>query len=93
MRISLADCFQAAVKIRPKDADIRRSYAAALAEQGRKEEAVKQLRELLQLKPDTEARSQLTMLFAASIPHLVAARHEVLSGAGMLDAVLARPRR
>lgn len=54
--------FQAAVKIKPKDSEIRRSYAAALAEQGRKAEAVQQLRELLQLKPDNEARSQLASL-------------------------------
>ena len=54
--------FLAAVRLKPKDAEIRRSYASALAEQGRKEEAVKQLRELLQLKPDTEARVQLATL-------------------------------
>jgi Flp pilus assembly protein TadD len=56
--------FLAAVRLKPKDAEIRRSYASALAEQGKKDEAVRQLRELLQLKPDTEARSQLaTLLF------------------------------
>ena len=54
--------FQAAVRIKPKDSEIRRSYASALAEQGRKAEAAKQLRELLMLKPDTEARSQLATL-------------------------------
>ena len=32
--------FQAALKLKPKDADIRKSYASALAEQGRREEAV-----------------------------------------------------
>lgn len=58
--------FQTAVSIKPKDAEIRRSYAAALAEQGRKTEAVKQLRELLDLKPDTEARSQLATLLYQS---------------------------
>jgi Flp pilus assembly protein TadD len=54
--------FQAAVRIKPRDSEIRRSYAAALAEQGRKAEAEKQLRELLQLRPDLEARSQLASL-------------------------------
>jgi Flp pilus assembly protein TadD len=56
------DHFLAAVGLKPKDAEIRRSYASFLAEQGRGEEAVKQLRELLQLKPDAEARVQLATL-------------------------------
>jgi len=54
--------FVEAVRMKPKDAEIRRSYAAALSDQGKKEEAVKQLRELLQLKPDVEARSELASL-------------------------------
>jgi len=58
--------FRAAVRLKPKDSEIRRSYAAALAEQGRRTEAVAQLRELLQSKPDIEARSQLaTLLYQA----------------------------
>ena len=54
--------FEAAVKLKPKDAEIRRSYASFLEGQGRKEAAVQQLRELLRLKPDLEARSQLASL-------------------------------
>ena len=54
--------FQAAVRLKPKDSEIRRSYAAALAGQGRQAEAVQQLRELLELTPDNEARSQLATL-------------------------------
>jgi Flp pilus assembly protein TadD len=54
--------FLAAVRIKPKDAEIRRAFAAALANHGRRDEAVIQLREVLQLKSDTEARSQLAAL-------------------------------
>ena len=73
--------FQAAVRIKPKDAEIRRSYASALAEQGRRNEAVNQLRELLQLKPDTEARAQLaTLLYqTAKFGKAVAEYRQVLA--------------
>ena len=47
---------------RPNDADIRKSYASALAEQGRQQEAATQLREALRLHPDTDARLQLAAL-------------------------------
>ena len=58
--------FQAAARIKPKDAEIRRAFAAALANHGRRDEAVIQLREVLQLKPDAEARSQLATLLYQS---------------------------
>jgi Flp pilus assembly protein TadD len=54
--------FAAALKLKPTDVDVRKSYATALAESGRKEEAIKQLRELLKLKADPEARLQLATL-------------------------------
>ena len=56
------DHFLAAVRIKPADGEIRRSYASALTDQGKRAEAVTQLRELLQLKPDTETREQLAAL-------------------------------
>jgi Flp pilus assembly protein TadD len=73
--------FQAAVRIKPKDAEIRRSYAAALADQGRKDEAMTQLRDLLQSKPDTEARSQLASLLyqAGKLGEAVAEYRQVVA--------------
>ena len=73
--------FLAAVRLKPKDAEIRRSYASALAEQGRQEDAVGQLRELLQLRPDTEARVQLAALLyqTARFPEAVAEYRQVLA--------------
>ncbi len=73
--------FQAAVKLKPKDAEIRRAYAGALASQGRLEDAVKQLRELLQLKPDTETRSQLAALLcqAGKLGEAVAEYRQVVA--------------
>jgi Flp pilus assembly protein TadD len=68
--------FLAAVGLKPKDAEIRRSYASFLAEQERREEAVKQLRDLLQLKPDTEARVQLaTLLYETGKPREAVAEY------------------
>jgi Flp pilus assembly protein TadD len=73
--------FQAAGKLKPKDAEIRRAYAGALANQGRLEDALKQLRELLQLKPDTEARSQLAALLcqAGKLGEAVAEYRQVVA--------------
>ena len=73
--------FLAATRIKPKDAEIRRAYASALAEQGKGEEAVKQLRELLQLRPDTEARAQLAALLyqTAKFREAVAEYRQVLA--------------
>ena len=53
-------------RIKPKDAEIRRAYAAALAEQGRQAEALAQFREALRLHPDTQTRLQLATLFVQS---------------------------
>ena len=63
------DQFQAAVGLKPKDAEIRRSYASALAGQGRRDEAAEQLRDLLQLKSDTETRAQLASLLFETGKH------------------------
>jgi Flp pilus assembly protein TadD len=73
--------FQAAVIIKPKDAEIRRGYAAALAGQGKQDEAMTQLRDLLRLKPDTEARSQLATLLlqAGKLGEAVAEYRQVVA--------------
>lgn len=73
--------FQAAVIIKPKDAEIRRAYAAALAGQGKQDEAMTQLRDLLRLKPDTEARSQLATLLlqAGKLGEAVAEYRQVVA--------------
>lgn len=73
--------FQAAVSIKPQDAEIRRAYAAALAGQGKQDEAMTQLRDLLRLKPDTEARSQLATLLlqAGKLGEAVAEYRQVVS--------------
>jgi Flp pilus assembly protein TadD len=54
--------FGTALKLKPRDAGIRRSYASALAEEGKKEAAVNELREALRLQPQVEARVQLATL-------------------------------
>ena len=51
--------FQAALRIRPTSADIQRSYASALAEQGKMDEAITHLREAVRLEPRDELRLQL----------------------------------
>jgi Flp pilus assembly protein TadD len=51
--------FAAALKLKPNDAEISRSYATAFAENGRKDEAIKVLREFLKSRPDADARLQL----------------------------------
>jgi len=54
--------FQRALELKPKDFDIRCAYASALAEQGRKAEAVGQLRQALRLRTDMNVRLQLATL-------------------------------
>jgi Flp pilus assembly protein TadD len=54
--------FAAARKLKPDDAEIGRSYAGALAENGRKDEAARELRRLLEHRADAETRLQLAGL-------------------------------
>ena len=54
--------FLTALKLKPNDTSIRRSYASALAAEGKKEAEAKQWREVLRLQPDVEAALQLATL-------------------------------
>jgi tetratricopeptide (TPR) repeat protein len=52
--------FQAAVRYMPQQAEARRELGALLAREGRRDEAVTQLRQALQLQPgDTKAKELL----------------------------------
>lgn len=56
--------FLRALELKPNEKSIRWSYASALAEAGKKGAAAKELREVIRLHPDVEARLQLaTLLF------------------------------
>ena len=54
--------FQAALKIKPADADIQEAYALALLQQGKVEAAIEHLREALRMETGSESRRHLADL-------------------------------
>src|SRR5207248_3925617 len=54
--------FRTALQLKPNDADIRKSFASALIERGKNEEALVHLREAVRLDPELETRLQLARL-------------------------------